>query len=278
MSEKTKRKKKPKAKKVSYKDKSWFECFAPKSFNFESLGEIIGLEDTIVGRTIEVLLYDFTDDFRDINLKIKFKIIDVNEEAKKCNSLFFGHQYTNDFIRSLVGRGASKIQIIINLTTKDNYKFRLTIVCITIKRARSSQMIIIRKIMGDIIQEFAKTLNHEKFIKGMIAGEFENQIKRVAKTLYPLSSATVIKSKLLSIPEGGQDEEVPDNDFDIVEVDVKRSRKSDIKRSERISVKKFNRQKSKERRSRKEPSENKSKEEPSENESKSEGKTSTEST
>ena len=73
----------------------------------------------------------------------------------------------------------------------------------------------------------------------MIFGEFQNQIARVAKTLYPLSSSTVVKSKLISYPEGVEDKEVVSKDFEIVEVDVKRTRKSEIKRTERINVKKL---------------------------------------
>ncbi|MHA1689319.1 MAG: 30S ribosomal protein S3ae [Promethearchaeota archaeon] len=241
MSQKLKKskKKKPKAKKVSYKDKNWYTVIAPKNFNYQELGDIIGTEKNVVGRTVEVLLYDFTNDFNDINLKLKFKIIDVNEEAKKCNSIFIGHSYTTDYIRSIVGRGVSKITSILNSTTKDGYVFRVTIVCVTIRRARSSQQILIRKIMSEIIKEFAKSLNHEKFINGIIRGEFENQITRVVKTIYPISSCTVIKSKLISIPEGGKDKEVPDNVYDVVEIEVKRSRKSEIRRTERINVKKI---------------------------------------
>jgi small subunit ribosomal protein S3Ae len=185
------------------------------------------------------LLFDFTHKYSDISLKLKFRIVEINEEAKKCNSIFVGHQYTNDFIRSLIGRGSTKIQSIINLTTKDGYIFRLTMICTTIKRARSSQQILIRKIIREILVEFAKSLNHEKFVAGMIYGEFQNQIQRVAKTIYPLSNAVIIKSKLVSIPEGGEDKEIPDDQFEIVEVDIKRSRKSEIKRSERINVKKL---------------------------------------
>jgi len=204
--QRAKRKKKAVSKKVSYKDKAWYEIIAPKSFNFKSIGEIIGLEKGIVGRTIENLLYDFTDDFNDI---------------------------------SLIGRGSTKIATIQNLTTKDGFIFRVSTICITIKRARSSQQIIVRKIMRDILKEFAKSLNHEKFINGMIFGEFQSQIGRVAKTIYPLSSATIIKCKLVSYPEGSEDQEVTDEGFDIIEPDVKRSRKSEIKRTERINVKKF---------------------------------------
>lgn len=233
------RKKKSKVKKKTFAQKNWYQVITPKIFNFKPIGEVIGLEDNLIGRTLETLLYDFTRKYSDISLKLKFQITDINEEAKKCNTVFQGHSYTNDFIRSLIGRGSTKIQTIINLTTMDGYIFRITMLCTTIKRARSSQQILIRKIMREILREFAKSLNHEKFIAGIVFGEFQNQIQRVAKTIYPLSNSVIIKSKLVSIPEGGADKEIPDDQFEIVEVDVKRSRKSEIKRSERINVKKL---------------------------------------
>jgi len=233
------RKKKPKIKKVTFKDKSWYQIITPKIFNFKPIGEILGVEDNVMGRTIETLLFDFTGKYSDISLKLKFRVNEVNNEARKCNAIFIGHQYTNDFIRSLIGRGSSKVQTILNLTTKDKYIFRLTTICTTLKRARNSQIVLIRKIMREILREFAKSLNHEKFIAGVIYGEFQNQIQRVAKTIYPLTNCAVVKSKLLSIPEGGEDKVIPDDQFEIVEVDVKRSRKSEIRRSERINVKKL---------------------------------------
>ena len=240
MSQKVK-KKKSKLRRVSFKDKEWYTVIAPKSFDFKPIGEIIGMENNLNGRTIETLLYDFTNRYDDISLKLKFKVVQVNKEAKQVQSMFLGHSYTNDYVRSLIGRGSSKIQTIINLTTKDDYVYRITIICTTINRARSSQQIVIRKIMREILREFSTTLNHEKFITGMIHKEFTNQIIRVAKTIYPLSNCSIIKCKLVSVPEGGVDTVyvARDEDFELVEVDVKRSRKSDIKRTERISVRKL---------------------------------------
>jgi small subunit ribosomal protein S3Ae len=252
MSQKAK-KKKSKLRKVSFKDKDWYTVISPKSFNFQPIGDIIGMENNINGRTIETLLYDFTKRYEDISLKIKFKVVQVIPESKQAKAMFIGHTYTNDHVRSLIGRGSSKIQTIMNLTTKDDYVYRLTIICTTIKRARSSQQIVIRKIMREILKEFAKTLNHEKFITGMIYSEFSNQILRIAKTIYPLSNCSVIKCKLISVPEGGEDQVyiTQDEDYEVVEVDVKRSRKSDIKRTERINVKKLTRTKSYSRRNEK---------------------------
>ncbi|MFX0057994.1 MAG: 30S ribosomal protein S3ae [Candidatus Hodarchaeota archaeon] len=235
------RKKKAKIKKVTFKDKYWFTVKAPKNFNYQEIAEVIGLENNVLGRTVEILLYDITGDYNDISLKLKFKINNINTESKTCESIFIGHEYTNDYIRSLIGRGSSKVTSIINLITKDGYTFRLTVICTTIRRARSSQQLVIRKIMTEILREFAKSLNHEKFITGMIYGEFQNQIQRIAKTIYPLSNSTIIKSKLISIPEGGEDKEyiTKDEEFELVEVEVKRTRKSEIKRTERINVKKY---------------------------------------
>jgi small subunit ribosomal protein S3Ae len=240
MSQKTK-KRKTSQKKVSFKFKEWYKVIAPKSFNFKQIGEVIGIESNIFGRTLEILLFDITGDYNDISLKLKFKVSDINTSAKSCNSIFFGHEYTNDYIRSLIGKGSSKIQVVLNLKTKDEWVFRVTTICTTIRRARSSQQIVIRKIMTEILKEFAQNLNHEKFVTGMIYHEFENQIQRIAKTIYPTSSCTIIKSKIVLIPEGGEDKVfIPQNtDFDVVEVDVKRTRKSEIKRSERINVKKL---------------------------------------
>ena len=95
--------------------------------------------------------------------------------------------------------------------------------------------------MTEILKEFAKSLNHEKFISGMVYGEFARQIQRVAKTIYPLSNSTIIKSKLISMPEGAMDTVyVPrEEEFEVIEVDVKRTRKSEIRRTERINVKKL---------------------------------------
>lgn len=232
-------KKRVRQKKTTFKEKTWYTVEAPISFNNKKIGNIIGLENNIVGRTIETLLFDFTDNYDDITCKLKFKVTKLEQGSNLCKSILIGHSYTNDYVRSLVEKPSSKVTTIENFTTKDKYIYRLTTVCVTIRRARSSQQIVIRRIMREMLNKFAKSLNHEKFVRGFVYGEFQHQISRLAKTIYPLSSCTVIKSKLISTPEGGTDEIVPDDDFNIVELELERSRKSEIKRSERINVKKF---------------------------------------
>lgn len=236
----------------TYKEKTWYEVYAPESFDNRKIGEIIGVEGNLMDRTVEALLYNFTNNYDDVNCKLVFKVIDVNSEAETCKTTLTGHSYTTDFTRRMVGKGASKVSSIKNYTTKDDYIYRLTVVCVTIRRARSSQKRVIRKIIREVLKKFAKTLEHEKYITGMIFGEFENQIQRIAKTIFPLFNCKIIKSKLVSMPEGGTDQKVGDDEFEIVELDIERTRKSEIRRTERINVNKYAQQKKHRNREKKE--------------------------
>lgn len=223
----------------TWREKTWYDVYAPKSFKNQYIGKIVGKNpDFILNRTIETLLYDFTGDFHDITTVLRFRVIKV--EGNRCETYLVGHQLTKDFIRSLIRKGVSKVQMINNYKTVDNYIYRIISVCTTIKKARSSQIVTIRRIMDDILNSFARDLKHEKFIRGMIYGEFSHQMKRVAKTIYPLFEAIIIKSKLISSPSL-EDQEAPpkEEDFEIVEPEIRRTVKSQIARAKRVNVQKL---------------------------------------
>mgnify|MGYP001119615539 CR=1 FL=1 len=164
----SKRDKKDRAKaKDTWREKEWYDVYAPKSFKNQYIGKIAGKNpDFILNRTIGTLLYDFTRDFNDITTILRFKVIKV--EGNRCETYLVGHHLTKDFVRSLIRKGVSKIQMINNYKTSDNFTYRITSICTTIKKARSSQILIIRKIMDDILNTFARDLKHEKFIRGLI--------------------------------------------------------------------------------------------------------------
>jgi small subunit ribosomal protein S3Ae len=223
----------------AWKEKKIYDVYGPKSFKNQFIGKIIGKNpDYILNRTIESLLYDFTGDYNDITTVLRFKIIKI--EGERCETYLVGHKMTKDFVRSLIRKGVSKIQMINNYKTADNYVYRITSICTTIRKARSSQIITIRKIMDDILKSFARDLNHEKFIRGMIFGEFTNQIKRVGKTIYPLNEAIIMKSKIISAPSL-EDREAPpkEEEFEIIEPEIRRTVKSQIARAKRVNVQKL---------------------------------------
>jgi len=195
----------------TWKSKTWYQVYAPKLFKEQPISEIISSEiDNINGRVVETLLYDLTKDFKHSYIKLRFKIISVNGGA--CYTRFIGHEFTRDFIRSLIHRGSTRIDGIFNFKTADDFIYRVSIFCVTKRRVKGSQQKTIRKIMYEIMNEIAKTSKHGKFIRGMVYGKFAENIAKYIKNIYPLRECQIIKSKLISIPENPNETDYEEED------------------------------------------------------------------
>jgi len=195
----------------SWKEKQWYEIYAPKSFKDKFIGNIPGQDNTIIGRTVEILLSDLTRDFSHQHIKLRFKITGVT--GNRCDTMFIGHELTRDFIRALIHRGSTRIDGIFNYKTADGFIYRVSAFCVTKRRAKGSQKYTIRKIIFDVLNEFAKSSNHGKFIRGMIYGKYAQNISKLAKTIYPLKECQIRKCKLISFPEGAVDEDYDEDEI-----------------------------------------------------------------
>ncbi len=65
-------------------------------------------DEKVYGRTIEVTLGELTSDAGANNTKLTFKITDVGSDSAYTE--FVKHELTRDYLRSLVRRGASKVE------------------------------------------------------------------------------------------------------------------------------------------------------------------------
>ncbi|MBD3353557.1 MAG: 30S ribosomal protein S3ae [Candidatus Lokiarchaeota archaeon] len=203
----------------AWKSKKWYEVYAPKSFKEAFIGQIPASdENELYNRTIECLLYDFTKNFDHAHIKLRFKIEEII--GTRCNTKFIGHELTRDFIRALIHRGTTRIDGVFNYKTADGFIYRVSAFCVTVRRAKGSQKKSMRKIIYEVLNEFAKSSKHGKFVRGMIYGQFAENIRKIVKTIYPVAECQVRKSKLVSYPEGAIDEEY-DEDEVFEEKDVK---------------------------------------------------------
>jgi len=201
MSQKAKRKTRGRGKTIdSWKMKEWYDVYAPKTFKEEFIAQIpSGNPDNLIGRVMDISLYDFTKSYNDASIMLQFKIVKVI--GKRCNTIFWGHELTRDYIRSLIHRGATRIDGIFNFTTADGVTYRVSTFVVTRRRAKKSQQKSIRKIIFDVLTEFAKNMTHEKFIQGIINGRFATNITKIAKTIYPLRECRVRKVKVINVPD-----------------------------------------------------------------------------
>ncbi|OKY78235.1 MAG: Ribosomal protein S3AE [Candidatus Methanohalarchaeum thermophilum] len=184
--------------------KKWYEVKAPEMFGETKIGETPSDDpEKAIGRVFETTVGDLTGDFSKNNTKVYFKIKEISAEA--ANTQFVGHELTSDYVDSLVRRKTDKIDIVVDVLTKEGFKVRVKPVLFTVKRGKSSQIRSLRKKATEIIRNKAKETKFEKFAKDLILGNIASEIYQATKTIYPLRRVEIRKSEVLSEPSEVED-------------------------------------------------------------------------
>jgi len=187
-----------KAKKVrdKWRSKSWYNVTAPPYFGNTDLGAVpVAETEKLIGRTIDSTLYDVTGDFSHQYLKMYFQINEV--DGKTAHTIFKGHEYSRDYLRSLVRRRTTKVDGLFKIATKDGYDMQVAISAFTLSRVKTSQEKAIRGIMTRIIKEKAAALTIDQFAQEMVLGKIASDIYNEAKKIAPLRHVGIRKSKLV---------------------------------------------------------------------------------
>ena len=184
-----------------WRAKEWYDVFAPAYFGEKKVASIPCADPTrLVGRVVETTLYDITNDFSHQSQKLYF--LAVNVKGTKVETILKGHEYSADYLRSLVRRGSTRIDAIFNVTSRDQYVTRASVVAFTRDRVNANQQHLTRSIMRKTIEEKASTLGYDQLCHQMVLGIFGSEVYNLAKKISPLRHVGVRKSKLLVIPEG----------------------------------------------------------------------------
>jgi small subunit ribosomal protein S3Ae len=182
-----------------WRGKAWYMVVAPPFFGNVELGSVPAQEaEQLVGRVVEATLYDITGDFSHMYLKMFFQVNEL--DGKTAKTLFKGHEYSRDYLRSLVRRRTTKVDGLFNLTTKDGYKLRIAVSALTLSSIKTSQEKLIRSLMQSIIKEKSQTLTLDSFVQEMVLGKIASDIYNQAKKISPLRHVGIRKSKLVGQP------------------------------------------------------------------------------
>jgi small subunit ribosomal protein S3Ae len=185
--------------KDKWRGKDWYSIVAPSYFGGTDLGSVPADDESkIVGRVVDSTLYDLTNDFAHQYLKMYFQIAGV--DGKTANTIFRGHEYSRDYLRSLVRRRTTRIDIIANITTKDGYQLRLAVCAFTLSRIRTTQEHTIRAIMRRTVEQKSKELNFDQYVQEIVLGKIASDIYNEAKKVAPLRHVGIRKSKLVAQP------------------------------------------------------------------------------
>jgi len=177
--------------------KNWYIVSSPPYFGGIEIGTTPSADpSTVIGRVVSTTLYDITGDPSQLHLQLYFQIVDIKDS--KASTIFKGHEYSRDYLRSLVRRGSTRIDGIFKVSTKDGYKLRISVVAFSVLRAKSSQMTEVIKIIQKHLEEKAKTLSFDQFVQEAVLGKIASDIYNEAKKVVPIRHVGVRKSILLS--------------------------------------------------------------------------------
>jgi len=180
-----------------WRSKSWYKVLTPPYFGNVELGTLpVDDPERLVGRVIDSTLYDITNDFAHQYLKMHFQITEI--DGKTAHTIFKGHEYSRDYLRSLVRRRTTKVDGIFDVTTKDGYKLQVAICAFTLSRIKTAQEHVIRATMEKIIKEKTSTLTLDQLAQEMVLGKIASDVYNEAKRIAPLRHVGVRKSKLLT--------------------------------------------------------------------------------
>jgi small subunit ribosomal protein S3Ae len=183
--------------KDKWREKKWVTVSAPDSFNNVPIAYVpITDDENAAGRVLEVTLYDILKgDPSQHQYKIYFQINKV--EGDKATTIFKRYEYSKEFLRSLVRRGSSRINFIIDIKTKDGYVFRIKILALTHRQLNTSRKHALRLIAKDVINNTVPQMTIDQFVQATCYSKINSDIMAAFKKVIKVRHVGLEKVKLI---------------------------------------------------------------------------------
>ena len=187
--------------KDKWKEKRWVRVLAPDSFNNVPIAYIpITDDENAKGRVIEVTLFDILKgDPSQHQYKIFFQIDKITKE--KATTIFKKYEYAKEFLRSLIRRGSSKINFILDTKTKDGYIFRIKVLALSHRELNTSRKHALRIIAKDVIEKTVPHMTIDQFVQASCYGKINSDIMAATKKIIHLRHVGLEKVKLTRTAE-----------------------------------------------------------------------------
>jgi len=190
-----------------WRDKQWVIVNSPSAFGGSALNYVpITDHNSAKGRILENTMFDvLKQDPTQHQTKVFVQIENIAEGS--ATTVFQGHEYAKEFLRSLVRRGSSMITFVHDYTTADGYIFRVEVIAFSQRRLNSSKKHQIRMVAHNLLTSKIGKLTIDQFVQEVTIGKIGADLLADAKKIASLRHIGIKKSKLISTPQSRQIEE-----------------------------------------------------------------------
>jgi small subunit ribosomal protein S3Ae len=184
-----------------WRDKQWVIVNSPPAFGSVPLNYVpITAIETSKGRVIENTMYDILrQDPTQHQTKVFVQIETIRDGI--ASTIFKGHEYAKEFLRSLVRRGSSMISHTHDYTTSDGYIFRVVMIAFSQKRINSSKRHEIRILTHRLLAQRIPQLTVDQFVQEVTMGKMGADLLSETKKVASLRHIGIRKTKLISTPQ-----------------------------------------------------------------------------
>ena len=183
--------------KDKWREKRWVNVNAPDSFNNVPIAYVpITDDENASGRVIEITLFDILKgDPSQHQYKLYFQLHKI--EGEIATTIFKRFEYSKEFLRSLVRRGSSKINFIIDIKTKDGYVFRVKVIALTHRPLNTSRKHALRIIARDVINKTVPEMTIDQFVQATCYSKINSDIMAAFKRVIKVRHVGLEKVKLI---------------------------------------------------------------------------------
>ena len=183
--------------KDKWREKRWITVNAPDSFNNVPIAYVpITDDENASGRVIEITLFDILKgDPSQHQYKLYFQLHKIDGEI--ATTIFKRFEYSKEFLRSLVRRGSSKINFIIDIKTKDGYVFRVKVLALTHRPLNTSRQHALRIIARDVINKTVPEMTIDHSVQATCYSKINSDIMAAFKRVIKVRHVGLEKVKLI---------------------------------------------------------------------------------
>lgn len=177
-----------------WKKKKWYEILAPAILDKKKIADTVAEKpESLEGRTLMLSVRDVSGQARKQQVMLKFRVDNV--QGLKAYTQLLGHEVKTSYIRRMIRRNVSKINVIEDLTTKDGKRIRVNAITITGNKFPEQKRTDVRKVMREIIRKEAKSKNYDELVYEFVFGNISASIFNEVKKIGIIKRVEIIKSK-----------------------------------------------------------------------------------
>jgi len=185
--------------KDKWREKLWVNAIAPDIFNNRSLAHIpITSDKKAIGRVISTTLFDLIQgDHQNYSVKLSFQIQEITDN--KALTMLKGHEYSREYLRSLVRRGSSFVSLIKDYVTTDGYKVRIYFIGFGQGRINASKKHAIRGMVDNILESKSTSQTYDELTQDIIFEKLSSEISKEIQKIVHFRKVAIRKFKLLKV-------------------------------------------------------------------------------